>query len=297
MTEAPTKRRLRRGFTWRFGLRSLLVAVFVTAVVLGWLRDHRDLIQRLELSEMRRNSLERAVAADRGKQPPSTRWSGGFRAGGGQPLTERFKTAEAYLAFVETFSDFQEVEASFWLLNLSPLHDEVVEGFLEMLDSADVESRRRAVAALESVQVQPEPAVTKLIPLLDDSHRDIQRRAVSAIRRHGQAAAAALPALRRHAENDKSLIAADALLAVSAIDPESKIGKRLVELLSHSDKENRCRSITMLPVHVDPHQVEHVLSGLFHQERDGAVRKLMVEALNEARLKALTQDRRTVNAS
>jgi len=263
---------------WRFGLGSLLMVVLVIAMGLAWWRDHRRLASQLELANMRLRSLERRVW--------ESKFSGGFVIPTNEPdLRERFPTAEAYLAFLQSGADFDAVQDTFWPLNRSSLREEVLPGLLNLLDSPDARSRKNAAQALQYVKSNPEQVIPKLVARLDDSDWQVAWYAARTLGEYGSEASEAVPALEKHMQDDNSPIVARATFALKEIEPMRDIGPRLLQLVhTVSNRYEKQNVILELPDHVTAHVAERTLTELFNNETDPEIRKVISEAITNARL-------------
>jgi HEAT repeat protein len=279
---SPSPSTPRCRFPWRFGLQTLLVAILLISALLAWWRDHVQLTQRIELQEMRLRSLEASYQA---MQPDVVARGGGFFGPmREEELESQFSSAVGYVDYAKAAENTHAVESTFRLLNRAPWADDASALLAEMLKSSDPEQRRRAALAFSEFRTTDDDLVPKLVPLLDDPERKVQRCAVAAIVQHGQAAKDAVPSLQRHAQSLTSPIAVDALLTLDVILLDFSVESMLVKLLDHEDEAVRRQAVRALPNHLDATRAEAILSKMFFRETSAELREDLAEAINAARV-------------
>lgn len=255
----------------RFGIGNLLLIVALAAMGLGWWRDHRRLNSQVELLQLRVEAL-------------SPRGGGGGFFGHMSEATvhvRRFESVGELIDVVEAASDGEDYLESDLAASIFQSEHLVaaIPGLIELLKREDPIVRRHVTEILGRVNQPPELVLSALIERLDDHDVVVQRRAVEGLGR--LRTKSALPALRRKMLDDDCEVAAF-IATVIALDRDTDVGLRLIELTRNKHRANRWLAVSELPNFVDAATAKKVLVEAFAatDRSDKEVRQTIAESIN-----------------
>jgi HEAT repeat protein len=282
MTSSSSASMSPRGF--RFGLRSVLVAVFVVGIVLAWWVDRSRLREEVRRAQLQNEIYERqfVVLQRRLKEAHSRGFWQTARPPGptADAILEHLKSDiddDLFLQVAPRLSDADDTEAA-----------AAIPRMLVLLEDERPDTRRRAVILLrffqqespERMQPHAEQVVAALIPLIEDDNTSVKGETILTFRYFGATAAPAVSALRRHMDDDESSYAPLAARSIHRIDPSVDIGPRLIELVERKHR-NWYSAACELPKHVEPERARAVLTRLYDSMEKESDRKAVIEAMTQ----------------
>jgi HEAT repeat protein len=281
----------------RFTLRDVFWLLLVVALGLGWWTERTRLRRQLDVADARLKVFETQLEIT--YKVDGMVWPHG-PLGAGVSFHDRqppLSVAE-FLDLLKSDDEAGLFESSLVRNQGEPLRDDLLPPLLELLDSDKQVWQERAVLTLGYLKSKPDVVVPKLIPFLattDPNRLELQSNALAAIGKYGPLAHEAIPAVRQLMNDNSSPFAATAAWQLRQIDPAAAadIEERLVELLNHPHRNNRqtaARIIARDPtIHID--RAVAALTQRLEIEEDEGCRKQLVEAINQAKVKAKTSAR------
>jgi hypothetical protein len=285
-----------RRYAFQFSIRTLLALFVVCALLLAWWRDRSQLTAELEHTRATLDAVRRANELEAAAR------SGPFASSSATPRQlppNKCATPEEFikaLREIKNWYEFADKTADPFVK--TPVADATIPMLIELLRDPDEQVRTRAACTLGKIGAQAEKRhhadkiVPVLIPVLEDEVPNVRWHAAFALGNFGPDAKAAVPALRKQMNDNRSPIAGFAAEMLQRIDSKEAVEARLIELLQNPLRENRWRALDALGDLSTP-KVKMALVDAFRREKDAEIRDRIAKMIARLESKPAAEPKTT----